>query len=83
MKQLCIVGLDFLGLSPEEAEVDWKGGANNKVEQDCFYFKQVEDDPEHPFKRAKVCGNCIHYIVMDITKESIDKRFGKVKKVCC
>lgn len=56
---------EHLGLSDEESEVEW----NHEVgEEDksryCSFFSPIEDDPDHPYERLKVCGNCIHYIVM-------------------
>jgi len=59
LRQLCTVGIDYLGLSAEESSTDW---ASTKQ---CSYYTQVEDDSDHPSDRKRVCGNCTHYIVME------------------
>lgn len=67
MIQSCTVGIDYLGLPPEELEfVSW----DHSPGEGCAYFTQVEDDPEHPTPRERVCGNCIYYTVLKDPKKN-------------
>ena len=68
MKQSCAVGLDYLGLPPEEISVTWDTKVDD-TKSACSYFQQVEEDPCRPTKRLRVCGNCIYYVVLEDKKE--------------
>lgn len=65
MHQYCLCKSEYIGLPKEECEVEWNSVVVEDGDNYCAFFEQVEDDPEHPSIRIGVCGNCIHYIVME------------------
>ena len=71
MIESCVVGLRSaycrtdMGLLPKEIVVTWSTVGN------CIHYCQDILIIDFPFKRSKVCGNCIHYIVIE-TEEVID-----------
>jgi len=62
--QVCTVASDYLGLPPEECKVSF----DNKPGDGCSYYKMKEDDPEHPSVLPRICGNCIHWVVLEESK---------------
>jgi len=67
MKQSCTIGTDYLGLPDDEVSTTWDAGTPDY----CPYYCQVEDDPDHPSKRLRCCGNCTHYIVVKEPSERV------------
>ena len=63
--QSCLVGLDYLGIDHRELDIDWNGAPV------CSYYNQVEDDIEHPTERKRCCGNCTHYIILEVSNEEV------------
>ena len=59
MRTICMVASDYLGLLPDDCDAPFDYYA------ECIYYTQKEDDPDHPTRRIRVCGNCLHWIVVD------------------
>lgn len=61
VRQICTVGADYLGLPIEACKRPY----NYMSKALCGYYRQNEDDPDHPSELPKYCGNCIHWIVLE------------------
>lgn len=60
MRGCCSVAEDYLGLTPYDYKV-----SEMRPAEDCGYFSQIEDDEDHPSVLLRVCGNCIHFSIVE------------------
>lgn len=63
MKCICSVASDYLGVPDKDCEVT----PDRLASEACLenYYTQKGDDPDHPSKLPKVCGNCLHWVVVE------------------
>ena len=65
LQQSCTVGVDYLGLPLDKVSTSWISGYQKGTKY-CSYYRQVEDDTDHPSERVRCCGNCTHYIIVEV-----------------